>query len=267
MSARAAASWPRSHNRSGGCPCSAQSAAACSIWRRARSAVEAAVIASASGGQADRNASCATPTTTWPSVEVGGQQPARDEGVQLGGHRVGQLVAADPPPGGAALLVHGDQPQQLLDHLVAVPAARGRGVGEGGVGLAGQRPLHPTQLLVPAGQQPPAAPHPVGQLGQGVGQQRQRLPAVGVGDQPRHQLLVDLDAGQPRRALDHRAQRLPPQRPQRVHPRRAGRPGPGRRAAGRGTPGAGWPTTCTGPASAGAQQAGEPGPLRAARPG
>ena len=66
MSARAAASWPRSHNRSGGCPCSAQSAAACSIWRRARSAVEAAVIASASGGQADRNASWATPTTTWP---------------------------------------------------------------------------------------------------------------------------------------------------------------------------------------------------------
>ena len=52
-------------------------------------------------------------------------------------------------------------------------------------------------------------PDPVGQLGQRVGQQRQRLPAVGIGYQPRHQLLIHPDTGEPRWALDHRAQRLP----------------------------------------------------------
>ena len=84
--------------------------------------MRAAVIASLSGGHADRKASWATPRTTSPSVGVGGEQPASREGLQLGEHRLGQLVAADPPAGGAALLVDGDQPQQLPDHLL-----RGRG--------------------------------------------------------------------------------------------------------------------------------------------
>jgi hypothetical protein len=85
-------------------------------------------------------------------VVVRSKQPAGHEGVQLGRHRLRQLGAVNPPPGGLALLIHGDQPQQLLDHLLAVPAARGGGVAECGVGLGGQRPLHPTQLLIPAGQ-------------------------------------------------------------------------------------------------------------------
>ena len=197
------------------------------------------MIASASGGQADRNASCATPTTTWPlsrSVVSSRRATKASSSAATG---CGQLVAADPPPGGAALLVHGDQPQQLLDHLVAAPAARGGGVGEGGVGLAGQRPLHPTQLLIPAGQQPPPAPHPVGQLGQRVGQQRQRLPAVGVGDQPRHQVLVHARS-RPAAPGPRSPRAAPPGAAAAARaPVSGGRPGPGRRAAGRGTPGAG----------------------------
>ena len=46
------------------------------------------------------------------------------------------------------------------------------------------------------------------------------LTAAGIGDQPRHQLLVHVDPSQPCRTVDYRAQRLAPQRPQRVHPRR-----------------------------------------------
>jgi hypothetical protein len=51
-------------------------------------------------------------------------------------------------------------------------------------------------------------------------QQGQRVPAVGVADQPRHQLLVHLHPGQPRRTFDDRTQCLTPQRPQRMQARR-----------------------------------------------
>ena len=63
VSASAAASRPRSHSREAGRPASSHSAAACSMPRRARRPVEFARTASASGGHAVRNASCATPTT------------------------------------------------------------------------------------------------------------------------------------------------------------------------------------------------------------
>ena len=111
---------------------------------------------------------------------------------------------------------------------------------------AGQRPLHPTQLLIAAGQQPPAALDAVGQLGQRVGQQRQRLPAVGVGDQPRHQV---------RRRPRCRPAAPGPRSPRGAPPAAAAaacarvsaaRPAPGRPAAGRGIPGAAWPRPAPG---------------------
>ena len=56
-------------------------------------------------------------------VGVGGEQAAVDEGLQLGEHLGGQLVAANAPAGGAALLVDGDEPEELSDHLLALSAS------------------------------------------------------------------------------------------------------------------------------------------------
>jgi hypothetical protein len=95
---------------------------------------------------------------------VGGEQVAVDEGLQLGGHPAGQLIAADAPAGGAVLFIHSDQPQQLPDHLVAVAAAGGDGLGQRRVGLPGQRAAHPAQLLVARGGEPTAAGDAGGQL-------------------------------------------------------------------------------------------------------
>ena len=139
-----------------------------------------------------------------------------DEGVQLADHRLRQLIARDPPPGGATLLIHGDQPQQPGNDLLTAPPRDRPRLGQRRLGLAGQRTLHPAELVVTRSRQLTTAADPLGELGQGERQQRQRFPAVGVGDQSGHQVLVHADTGQPGRALDHRPQRLAAQRPQRV---------------------------------------------------
>jgi hypothetical protein len=113
---------------------------------------------------------------------VGGEQAAVDEGLQLDEHLTRQLVAADAPPGGAALFVDGDQAEQFPDHLVAVAAAGGNGLGQGGVGLPGQGPLNAAELLVAGGGDAVPAGDAVGELSQGVGQQGQGLSAAGVSD-------------------------------------------------------------------------------------
>ena len=75
-------------------------------------------MASASGGQADRNASWATPSDDVTVLDVGGEQSPRHEGVQLRGSFLGQLVPANPQPGGAALLINRHQSKQVGDHLI-----------------------------------------------------------------------------------------------------------------------------------------------------
>ena len=82
------------------------------------------------------------------AVGVGGQQPPRDEGVQLGAHPVGQLAPVDPPPDRAALLIDGDQSQQPGDHLITGAAGDGHGVGQGRVGLADQCPADAAELVI-----------------------------------------------------------------------------------------------------------------------
>lgn len=154
------------------------------------------------------------------AVGVGGQQPSRDEGVQLGTHQFGQLVSADAPPDRAAVLIDGDQSQQPGDHLVTGAPGSGHGVGQGRVGLAGQCPPDAPELVIARSGKLAAAAHAVGELGEGERQQRQRLPAAGVGDEGGHQFGVHPDPGQPGWPLDDRRQGLPAQRPQREGPRR-----------------------------------------------
>ncbi|HVE95729.1 MAG TPA: hypothetical protein VNA67_01890 [Pseudonocardiaceae bacterium] len=70
-------------------------------------------------------------------VGVGGEQPPLDEDVQFSGYRLRQLVAGDPPSGGTALLIDGDQTQQPgKDFLLPPTGGRGR-FSQGCVGLAG----------------------------------------------------------------------------------------------------------------------------------
>ena len=247
----------------GRCSCSAQSAAACSMWRRARSAVACGDDRLGQRWPGGQERLVRDPHHDGAVVEVGGHQPARHEGVQLGGH-----LARDSSSRGTrhrvgpALLVHGDQPQQLLDHLHRGLGRWRRWRRRGRRRPAGPAPPapHPAAHTGWLSSRPPR-PTPVGQLGQRVGQQRQRLPAVGVGDQPRHQLVVDVDAGQPRRALDHRAQRLPRSgrtangRPPSSSPASSGHGSSWSRNSGRSVP-----PPAPGP-PAPAQQAGEPGPL------
>ncbi len=82
---------------------------------------------------------------------VGGQQPALDEGAQFGDHRSGQLVTAGPPAGGTPLLIHGHQPKQPRDHLLLAAAPGGDRRGEGRIGLTGQSPPYPAELVVTGG--------------------------------------------------------------------------------------------------------------------
>jgi len=153
-------------------------------------------------------------------VGVGAQQPPSDEGIQRGDRRIGQLVAVDLPPSRAALFIDSDQPQQPGNHLFPALAASGYRVSEGRIGLTDQRTLDPTELLVACLGELTTSADAVGELGQGERQQRQRLPAVGVLDQPGHQALVDTDPGQPGRLFDHNLQRLAAQRPQHIGARR-----------------------------------------------
>src|SRR3712207_8002106 len=52
------------------------------------------------------------------------EQSAVDERLQLSEYRTWEVVSAHAPAGGAALLVDGDKPEQLLDHSVPAAAAR-----------------------------------------------------------------------------------------------------------------------------------------------
>ena len=153
-------------------------------------------------------------------VGVGAHQPPPNEDVHLSDHRLRQLIARDPPPGGTTLLIHGDQPQQPGNDLLPAPPADRTRIGQSRVGLTGQGTLHPTEPFIEWTRQLTAAADPLGELGEGERQQRQRFPTVGVGDQLGHQVLVDCDTGQPSRTFNHRPQRIAPQRPQRVGPGR-----------------------------------------------
>lgn len=168
----------------------------------------------------------------------GGQQPTFDECVQLGGHGCGQLVTGGAPADGMALLVHGHQPQQPREHVVAA-ATSGLGCGvQGRIGMCGQRSLYAAKLLVPGGQELSAPVNILGELGEGEGQQRQGVAGVGVLDELAGQGGVHTDPRPPEPVLrsPHAAPRDPAATPRMNTPR--SRSGRARSATGQGTPSA-----------------------------
>jgi hypothetical protein len=83
---------------------------------------------------------------------------------RLGGRLVRQLVARHAAPAGAALRVHGGQPEHFLDHLLAAAAAQVHCVGESALGLLGEGTLDAAELLVAGREQPAAPPDPLSGL-------------------------------------------------------------------------------------------------------
>ena len=140
------------------------------------------------------------------------EESVLEERVQLGDDLGRQLGERHPDPGRPALLVHVDQPHQRPDHRSPVAAAVPDRLGQCLVRLCGERALHAAELVVAREREPAAALHALGQLGQRVGQQRQGLPAAGVGDQLVGQPVVQLDSGDLGRSLDHRPECRPAQR-------------------------------------------------------
>lgn len=76
---------------------------------------------------------------------------------------------------GTTLLVDGHQPQQPRQDLPMVTAGGRHRVGQGGVGLAGQRTAHTADFRVGGGRELPAAADALGELSEGERQQRQRF--------------------------------------------------------------------------------------------
>jgi hypothetical protein len=147
-------------------------------------------------------------------ASVGDQKPAVRKRLQLGVHRL-KINETDPPPSRSTVFVHGDQPQQGPEHLLAPVPAGLHCLDQSEISLALERAANSAKLVISRKRQLATVPNTVGQLRQGVSQQRQRLTPLGVSDQPRDKVWINLDTGQSGRFLDHQWQRLRGQRSQR----------------------------------------------------
>ncbi len=160
-----------------------------------------------------------------PQAGRAGQQPVVDEHLQ---HRRPQRISdrvRDAAAGIPAGLIHRGQIHQPTQDLLPAQRALCPRAVQRLISLTRQRALHTPELVVVNVTEPLPPDMAVSQLMQRECQQRQRLAAASVGQQPGYQAVRHPQPGGAGRLLDRHPQHVPTQRRHREHPHGAGREG------------------------------------------